>query len=95
MRSSRRQPRYRARFLTHTRNLRPRLLELSGQLELPLDKEPHFHSAWATLFRGLCLKSASEIDATPDAQERAGSLAIVTCSHRGLRMRGTRVIHSG
>lgn len=70
MKSSRRAPRYRRRFLTHTRTSLRQLQALvqAGQLgQIPF-------SSWETLFRGLCLKSAQEHDASPDAKI-AASLA--------------------
>lgn len=65
MKSSRRQRRYRARFLTHTRTLNPHLARVRDLLEQ--HREPATFSSWEILFHGLCLKSAQETSASSDA----------------------------
>lgn len=71
MKSSRRAPRYRRRFLTHTRTslLQLQLLCVAQGLE----KSPI--CTWETLFHGLCLKSAQEVDASPEGTTEATGLA--------------------
>ena len=71
VKSSRRQPRYRARFQTQTRSQLRRLLDLSEAPPQLLEGTHGLLSAWETLFRGLCLKSAQEIGATQDGVSRA------------------------
>jgi len=65
----RRRPRYRRRFLTHTRTCQRQLqlLEVPAVLGQPLnDKE-----CWDLLLRGLSLKGAQETIATHDGREAA------------------------
>jgi hypothetical protein len=68
---SRRQPRYRRRFLTRTQFLLPRLVQL------PQDQrhDSVLFSSWETLCHGLCLKSASEVGASHEGQHLAVSRA--------------------
>lgn len=65
-----RQKRYRRRFLTLARSLRPVLREVAEQHRLPLDEDP-VRLPWVILSRGLCLKSVSESRAGPRGNRRA------------------------
>lgn len=75
MRSSNRQPRYRRRFLTRTHNLRKLLLRLQPEYQRD-GYRPDSYSTFQLLLRSACVKSASEIDASPDGKHRAVSHAI-------------------
>lgn len=74
MKSSNRQPRYRRRFLTRTRT---EIQHLGRVRDLLLqDREANRYSTWEILRHGLCLKSAQETFASPDAIDRARAIAI-------------------
>lgn len=73
MKSSNRKPRYRRRFQAQARSLRPLLRDMAGQRQLPHHNEDELF--WRTLFRGLCLKSASECGASPDGLANAVTAA--------------------
>lgn len=73
MKSSNRQPRYRRRFLIQTRALRPHLQAMADQHQFP-ELEPE-RAFWGILRRGLCLKSAQEVGATPEGSRNASNRA--------------------
>jgi hypothetical protein len=82
---SRRQRRYRRRFLTLTRTFLPHL----RRLEQPQQVDPESFSSWEILCHGLCLKSAQEVAASPDGIRRAiqehgetFGIQFSPCSHR-------------
>lgn len=94
MKSSRRSPRYRARFLTHTRMFLP-------QLQALLDEHQahgyRLDDSWSfsLLCRGLCLKSAQEVGASLEGRTDAAHLSTGIFVTSGVSLSSTQLRPDG